>query len=86
MRNSLWAVLFCACFLALLSLHPSIAQDQKEQKKEIPPAIAQEMRELQKILSTQPNDPAVLFNLAVDYATIGDGTKGPGPVGKDVPA
>jgi hypothetical protein len=75
MRSSLRAVLFCACFLALLSLHPSIAQDQKERRKEIPPAIAQEMRKLQTILSTQPDDPAALFNLALDYATIGDGAK-----------
>jgi hypothetical protein len=75
MRRSLRALLFCAGFLAVLYLHPSIAQDQKERKQEIPPATAQEMRELQKILSTQPNDPAVLFNLALDYATIGDGAK-----------
>jgi hypothetical protein len=61
MRSSLRAVLLGACFLALLSMHPSIAQDQREQKKEIPPAIAQEMLELQTILSTQPNDPAALF-------------------------
>jgi hypothetical protein len=75
MRSTLWAVLFCACFLDLLSLHPSIAQDQKERKKDIPPAIAQEMLELQTILSAQPSDPAALFNLALDYATIGDGPK-----------
>ena len=66
MQSSLGPVLLCASFLALLSLHSSIAQEQKEGKKEIPPAIAQEMRELQKILSTQPNDPAALFNLALD--------------------
>jgi hypothetical protein len=75
MRSTLHAVLFCACLVALLSLHPSIAQNQKERKTEIPPAIAQEMRELQTILSTQPNDPAALFNLALDYATAGDGAK-----------
>jgi hypothetical protein len=71
MRSQLRVVLFCACFFALLSLHPSIAQEQKDQKKEIPPAIAQEMLELQTILSAHPNDPAALFNLAMDYATIG---------------
>jgi hypothetical protein len=75
MRSQLRVVLFCACFLALLSLHPSIAQEQKDQKKEIPPAIAQEMLELQTILSAHPNDPAALFNLAMDYATIGDGAR-----------
>jgi hypothetical protein len=75
MRSSLRAVLFCGCFLDLISLHQSIAQDQRERKKEIPPAIAQEMHELQTILSAQPSDPAALFNLALDYATIGDGAK-----------
>lgn len=75
MRSSPRAVLFCACSLALFSPHLSSAQDQKGRKKEIPPTIAQEMRELQAILSDQPNDPAALFNLALDYATIGDGAK-----------
>lgn len=75
MRSSPRAVLFCACSLALFSPHLSSAQDQKERKKEIPPTIAQEMRELQAILSNQPNDPAALFNLALDYATIGDGSQ-----------
>jgi hypothetical protein len=75
MRRSLEAVLFCASFLALLSLHPSIAQEQKERKKEVPPAIAQEMRELQENLATHSNDPAALFNLALDHATVGDGAK-----------
>jgi hypothetical protein len=75
MRSALRAVLFCACFLALISLHPSIAQDQNEREKKIPSVVAQEMLELQTILSTQPNDPAALFNLALNYATIGDGAK-----------
>jgi len=75
MQSPRRTVLLCACCLALLSLHPSIAQDQKERNKEIPPARAQEIRELQSILSTQPNDPAALFNLAAEYATIGDGPK-----------
>jgi hypothetical protein len=75
MRNWLRAVLFCVCFLDQLSLHPSVAQDQKERKKEIPPAIAQEVRELQNFLASQPNDPAALFNLALDSAAVGDGAK-----------
>ena len=75
MRSPLRTILLGACFLALLSQHPSIAQDQKERNKKIPPARAQEIRELQSILSTQPNDPAALFNLAAEYATIGDGPK-----------
>jgi hypothetical protein len=75
MRTWLRAVLFCACLLDLLSLQPSFAQDQIERKKEIPLAIAQEMRELQNILASQPNDPTALFNLAMDYETIGDGAK-----------
>jgi hypothetical protein len=75
MRSWLRAVLFCACLLDLLSLHPSFAQDQIERKKEIPLAIAQEISKLQNILASQPNDPAALFNLATDYATFGDGAK-----------
>jgi hypothetical protein len=72
--------LFCACFLALLSLLPSIAHEQEVKKaqkdqKAIPPAVAREMHELQTILSAQPNDPAALFNLAMDYATIGEGAR-----------
>jgi hypothetical protein len=59
----------------MLSLYPSIAQAQKEEKKAIPPALSQEMQTLQKVLAAHPDDPAALFNLALDCATIGDGPK-----------
>ena len=49
MRSPLRAVLLCTCFLALISLHPSIAQHQKEREKKISPLVAQEMHELQTI-------------------------------------
>lgn len=79
MRKPPRAILFCAipfCLsLLAVSLHDAIAQDRKGPKKEIPPATAQEIRELQAILSAKPNDPAALFNLALDYATIGDGER-----------
>ena len=75
MRSPLRVVLFCTCFLALISPQPSIAQHQKEREKKIPPLVAQEMLELHAILAARPNDPATLFNLAMDYATIGDGAK-----------
>jgi hypothetical protein len=54
----------------MLSLHPSIAQEQS-----ISPAVSQEIEALQKILAAHPDDPAALFNLALDCATIGDGAK-----------
>jgi hypothetical protein len=75
MRSPLRAVLSCTCFLALIFLHPSIAQHPKEREKKIPPLVAQEMLQLQTILTARPNDPAALFNLALDYAAIGDGAK-----------
>lgn len=42
------------------------------QKNSIPPETAREMAELEKFLSDSPSDPAALFSLAMDYATIGD--------------
>jgi hypothetical protein len=54
MRSSLRAVLFCTCFLALISLHPSIAQHHNEREKKISPLVAQEMLELQAILAVAP--------------------------------
>jgi hypothetical protein len=62
----------------MAALYLSIAQDQSQTgmpKKEIPPATAKEMNELRKILADQPDDPAPLFNLALDYASIDDGGK-----------
>jgi DNA-binding beta-propeller fold protein YncE len=56
----------------------SVAQDQGQTgapKKEIPPATAKEMKEFRKILADQLDDPAALFNLALDYASIDDGAK-----------
>ena len=42
------------------------------QKNNIPPETAREMVELEKFLFDSPSDPAGLFSLAMDYATIGD--------------
>jgi hypothetical protein len=47
------------------------AQPPQHAKKEVPPATAQEIELLQKILHGRPNDSAALFNLALDEASIG---------------
>jgi hypothetical protein len=41
-------------------------------KSSIPPETAREMTELKRLLQESPGDPAVLFTLAMDYATIGE--------------
>jgi hypothetical protein len=51
------------------------AQTQSQQKKEIPPATAHEIGILEAFLAQHPNDPAALFNLAIDEATIGENAK-----------
>jgi hypothetical protein len=48
---------------------------QSPQKKEISPAIAHEIVILEAFLANHPDDPAALFNLAVDEATIGENAK-----------
>jgi SMP-30/Gluconolactonase/LRE-like region len=48
---------------------------QSPQKKEIPPAIAHEITILEAFLANHPDDPAALFNLAIDEATIGENAK-----------
>jgi hypothetical protein len=68
-------VRLCGYLLLIASFDPSIAQKQRQAKTSIPPETMQEMQALQKILAASPNDPAALFNLAMDYATIGDNTK-----------
>jgi hypothetical protein len=45
------------------------------QKKEIPPATAHEISILEAFLADHPDDPAALFNLAIDEATIGENAK-----------
>ena len=44
-------------------------------KSSIPPETAREMTELKRLLQESPGDPAVLFTLATDYATIGEKAK-----------
>jgi sugar lactone lactonase YvrE len=41
-------------------------------KAPVPPETAEEMRALRAFLSNHPEDPAALFNLAVDEATVGE--------------
>jgi hypothetical protein len=48
---------------------------KSQQKKEIPPAPAHEISILEAFLANHPDDPAALFNLAIDEATIGENTK-----------
>jgi thioredoxin-like negative regulator of GroEL len=72
----------CGSLLLIASFDPSIAQKQRQATTSIPPATMQEMQALQKILAASPNDPAALFNLAMDYATIGDSAKALDLLGK----
>src|ERR1700722_3213765 len=44
-------------------------------KKKIPPATGHENRILEAFLANHPDDPAALFNLAIDEATIGQNAK-----------
>jgi sugar lactone lactonase YvrE len=67
-------ILFSGC-LSLLLILQSMATGQTREKKNIPPATAQEIDELDRILAKHPNEPAALFNLALDYASIGEGGK-----------
>jgi hypothetical protein len=48
---------------------------QSQQEKEIPPATAHEISILEAFLANHPNDPAALFNLAMEEATIGENTR-----------
>jgi hypothetical protein len=68
MRIFSWIAHFCGYFFLTASVYPLIGQA----KAPIPPATAQKMQALQKILATDPGNPAALFNLAMDYATIDD--------------
>jgi SMP-30/Gluconolactonase/LRE-like region len=45
------------------------------QQKEIPPTTAHEIGILEAFLANHPDDPAALFNLAIDEATIGENAK-----------
>jgi hypothetical protein len=47
----------------------------QSQKKEIPPATAHEISILNEFLAAHPDDPAALFNLALDEASIGENAK-----------
>jgi SMP-30/Gluconolactonase/LRE-like region len=64
---------------ALAYSSAACAQDatapQSQQKKEIPPATAHEISILEAFLANHPDDPAALFNLAIDEATIGENAK-----------
>jgi hypothetical protein len=52
--------------------NPTAAQSQQ---KQIPPATAHEITILEAFLANHPDDPAALFNLAIDEASIGENTK-----------
>ncbi|MGA8142827.1 MAG: hypothetical protein WB987_02930 [Candidatus Acidiferrales bacterium] len=71
--------IFAACCPAGLTCPPlsrgqSTATTQPT-KKEIPPATAHEISILEKFLEAHPDDPAALYNLALDEATIGENAK-----------
>src|SRR6059058_3033830 len=68
-------VLPCLLLSALGCRTSPQAQNTAAKKDGVPPATAQEIQLLQKILADRPNDPAALFNLALDEATIGERDK-----------
>lgn len=83
-QSLLRLILLGGCLGVLTAAHASLGHNSTQTAvaakkplthKEIPPATAEEMRSLEKILASQPNEPAALFNLALDYATIGEYTK-----------
>ncbi|MFZ0583844.1 MAG: hypothetical protein WAN72_07005 [Candidatus Acidiferrales bacterium] len=83
-QSLLRLILLGGCLGVLTAAHASLGHNSTQTAvaakkplthKEIPPATAEEMRSLEKILASQPNEPAALFNLASDYATIGENTK-----------
>jgi hypothetical protein len=55
--------------------HAQTSTATQAQQKEIPPATAQEIRILEAFLAIHPNDPAALYNLALDEAAIGESAK-----------
>jgi hypothetical protein len=71
-------MLFAACLLGFGCSQNTPTQNsanEQGQKKEIPPATAHEITILEAFLAHQPDDPAALFNLAIDEATIGENAK-----------
>jgi hypothetical protein len=72
-------ILRLAFAAALAYSSAAYAQDataaHSRQKKEIPPATAHEISILEAFLANHPDDPAALFNLAIDEATIGENAK-----------
>jgi len=77
--RSLKRVVSIAVAAALACFSAAYAQDatpaQSQQKKEIPPTTAHEITILEVFLANHPYDPAALFNLAIDEATIGENAK-----------
>jgi hypothetical protein len=67
-------VAFATALASLPTAHAQAPTAQSE-KKEIPPATAEEIRILNEFLTAHPDDPSALFNLAIDEATIGENTK-----------
>jgi hypothetical protein len=69
-------VAFAATLACPLLFHVQDAtRAQSQQKEEIPPATAHEISILEAFLAQHPNDPAALFNLAIDEATIDENAK-----------
>jgi hypothetical protein len=65
------AILACPLLLQV----QEATRAQSRQKKEIPPTTAHEISILEAFLAQHPNDPAALFNLAIDEAAIGENAK-----------
>jgi sugar lactone lactonase YvrE len=75
-----WSIVVClAILLGLRSDCSNCSQNAsgvpQESAKDIPPATASEIRTLEGILRSDPDNPAALFDLALDEATIGESEK-----------
>ena len=62
-------------FITPPATHAQASSAAQTTKKEVPPATAEEIRVLEAFLAAHPNDPAALYNLALDEATIGESAK-----------
>jgi len=71
-RFQFFALAILATLLGPIASRAQETTAAQSQKKEIPPATAAEIRVLEKFLESHPDDPAALFNLALDEASIGE--------------
>src|SRR5215471_19194364 len=69
-RSNLAGLLLLAFAISSCKREPRVSANATSS---VPPRVAEEMRTLRQFLSGHPNDPAALFNLALDQASVGQG-------------